>query len=173
MCVLVPLVLALVIVPARPSQAQAGADLSGTLTWQGRGAPRARVGQAVSYAFTVTNLGPEDATNVSVTTDGSDHFDGVLQEFSFGTIAAGGSVTGSLTTYVCCFPKGESRLAFVDLWVRSDTPDPNGQNNWSTVDTRIIGRHGEWTRGPDPSSSTSVGSVSSTGTGRRARSPSC
>ncbi len=126
------------------------ADLSVTASWAGGGPAKAGVGQTVTYAVSVTNLGPDTASGVIVFAQTPDQFNPVsitCSDLSFcsepgGTLLAGSTVTATIVGVVCCFPKGESRTTGAGATVVADTLDPNLNNNSASVVTRIFGPHG-------------------------------
>jgi uncharacterized repeat protein (TIGR01451 family) len=127
------------------------ADLSVTATWVGKGVPRAAVGQTVTYAITLTNLGPDTSTGTVLTAATPDQFNPVAltcSDASFcqspgGELAPGETVTATVVDVVCCFPKGESRTTAAGAGATSETTtDPNIDNNTATVVTKIVGPRG-------------------------------
>jgi uncharacterized repeat protein (TIGR01451 family) len=126
------------------------ADLSVTATWVGTGVPRAAVGQTVTYAITLTNLGPDSAAGTFFFAATPDQFNPVsltCSDASFcssqgGELAPGATVTATVVDVVCCFPKGESRTTSAGAGAVSATPDPNSNNNVGTIQTKIVGPHG-------------------------------
>ena len=129
------------------------ADLTVTIVWTGKGAPRAAVGQSASYSVTATNRGPDTAQQVRIqlglpdqmNPDAANCTTGVQQsttECTFAALAPGQSVTVSFVAVVCCFPKQTSRDATVTANVNSATPDANPANNVQSRPTRIIGAPG-------------------------------
>jgi uncharacterized repeat protein (TIGR01451 family) len=128
--------------------ADPGADLSVTATWVGNGAPRAAVGQTVTYTITVTNLGPATATGAVLTASTPDQFNFVsltCSQASFcgsgGELAPGATTAATLVDVVCCFPKGESRTTSAGAGVTS-ADDPRISNDTASVVTRILGPNG-------------------------------
>lgn len=128
------------------------ADLAATIQFVGHGKAKAKLGQQVTLAVTVTNNGPATAQGVSLLGSGSDHFDVVSttcgeytstsSETPCPDVLPGESVSGTVVLKVCCFPAGETRTAFGNVSVSSSTPDPNEDDNFASTDIRIIGRHG-------------------------------
>jgi uncharacterized repeat protein (TIGR01451 family) len=141
-------------VPAVTSvaQAQTGADLSVTATWVGKGPPRAAVGETVTYAITLTNLGPDTASATFLSATTSDQLNPVSLTCSDpafcsspgGELAPGATVTATAVDVGCCYPKGDSREASAGVVGVLDPPDfdSNPDNNTATVLTRIIGPNG-------------------------------
>jgi uncharacterized repeat protein (TIGR01451 family) len=145
-------VISVALVPAMSAVALADteADLSVTATWVGDGVPRAAVGETVTYAITLTNLGPEAATGTYLVAMTPDQFNPVsltCSDASFcaspgGELAPGATVTATVVDVVCCFPKGESRTTSAGAGVVSTTPDSHVDNDTATVVTRIVGPNG-------------------------------
>jgi uncharacterized repeat protein (TIGR01451 family) len=139
------------LVPAMSAVAVAdpGADLSVTATWVGKGVPRGAVGERVTYAITLTNLGPDTATGASFFATLPDQFnpvsltcsDDAFCSESGGLLAPGATTTATVVDVVCCFPKGDSRTTSAGAGVTS-SDDPNIANDTASVVTRIIGPHG-------------------------------
>lgn len=133
-----------------PARAADTPDLSIVASWAGGGPARAKVGEMVIYAVSVTNLGPGTATGVvvvAVTPDQLNPISVTCSDVSFcstpgGSLAAGDTVTATVVDVVCCFPKGDSRITNAGAAVLSTTVDPNLENNTATVATRIVGPHG-------------------------------
>jgi uncharacterized repeat protein (TIGR01451 family) len=104
------------------------ADLSVTATWVGHGVPRAAVGDAVTYAVTLTNLGPETAAGTFFVAATPDQFNPVsltCSDASFcsssgGELAPGATVTATVVDVVCCFPK--ARVGRLQQERRSSRP---------------------------------------------------
>jgi uncharacterized repeat protein (TIGR01451 family) len=146
------LVVSVGLVPAMSAVALADteADLSVTVTWVGHGVPRAAVGETVTYAVTLTNLGPETAAGTFLVAATPDQFNPVsltCSDASFcsssgGELAPGATVTATVVDVVCCFPKGESRRTAAGATVVSTTPDSHLDNNTATVVTKIVGPNG-------------------------------
>ena len=135
---------------AGPAQAVETADLSITASWAGGGPAKASVGQTVTYAVSVTNLGAGTATGIIVRTQTPDQFNPVsitCSDASFcsepgGTLLAGDTVTATIVDVVCCFPRGDPRTTRAGATVVATTSDPNLDNNSASVVTRIVGPHG-------------------------------
>jgi uncharacterized repeat protein (TIGR01451 family) len=135
---------------AAPAQAVETADLSITASWAGGGPAKASVGETVTYAVSVTNLGSGTASGVIVLAQTPDQFNPVsltCSDASFcsepgGILVAGSTVTATVVDVVCCFPKGESRTTSAGATVVAATADPNLDNNSASVVTRIVGPHG-------------------------------
>lgn len=109
---------------------------------------KAKLDDDVVYTVTVTNQGPEAATNVELDLGMHDQFNPVSLTCSEGstggrnctvlTLAAGSSFTAVLVANVCCFPKGETRQAHLYAHVHCDN-DPNDTNNYTDAVIRITG----------------------------------
>jgi uncharacterized repeat protein (TIGR01451 family) len=141
------------LVPAMTTvaQAQTEADLSVTATWVGKGAPRGAVGDTVTYAITLTNLGPDTATETRLVALTPDQFNPVsltCSDVSFcsspgGELAPGATVMATVVDVVCCFPQGTIRKTSAGAAASSETTsDSHPENNSATVLTRIIGPNG-------------------------------
>ncbi len=121
------------------------ADLSISMS----GPARVKSKALVEYTITVTNLGPETATKISIMGGGGDQFDPVSMQCqdngSSGQtscqpddLAPGASVLATYRLSVCCLFKGENRHAFVAASVGQELgPDPNLV--WLQQDVFIIG----------------------------------
>jgi hypothetical protein len=147
---------------AARAQSPESADLSLTASWIGGGPPKARLGETFGLAVTVTNLGPETAVGVLISTSESDQFNFASATCSDVLLCAQPGVpppagielapkataTGTFRWTVSSVRKGESRTANVTVTVEASTPDPNPDGN--TVDTiiRIVGS--ERNAGPGP-----------------------
>jgi uncharacterized repeat protein (TIGR01451 family) len=136
------------------AQAQTEADLSVAASWVGKGVPRGAVGDTVTYAITMTNLGPDTATGARLFATLPDQFnpvsltcsDAAFCSDSGGSLAPGATVTATVVDVVCCFPKGDSRTTSAGAGVTS-SDDPNIANDTASVVTRIIGPNGFSFRG--------------------------
>ena len=151
LCAVFVLTVGLVPAMTTVAQAQTEADLSVTATWIGKGAPRGAVGDTVTYAITLTNLGPDTATETGLDALTPDQFNPVsltCSDASFcsssgGVLAPGATVTATVVDVVCCFPPGVSRKTSAGAVASSaTTSDSNPANNAATVLTRIIGPNG-------------------------------
>jgi uncharacterized repeat protein (TIGR01451 family) len=143
-------------VPLATAQAQTGAsaDLAVTMRWIGDGTPRAKAGELVSFAITLTNRGPDTAVNTLLSIGTPDQMNGISLTCSDPAactlpgldLPPGAKVTATLVEQVCCFPKGTSRSTAVRALVNSQppepTPDPDTSNNIATVVVTIVGPHG-------------------------------
>jgi uncharacterized repeat protein (TIGR01451 family) len=138
-------------VPLATAQAQPApsADLAVTMRWIGSGTPKARVGEFVSFAITVTNGGPDTAVATVLSIGTPDQLNPISLTCSDPAacgsgldLPPGATVTATLVEQVCCFPEGTSRQATVSAFVNSQTPDPDASNNIANVVVRIVGPHG-------------------------------
>jgi uncharacterized repeat protein (TIGR01451 family) len=146
------MVASVALIPAMSAVAVAdpGADLSVTATWVGKGVPKAAVGETVTYAITLTNLGPDTASGTLLSASNPDQFNPVsltCSDASFceglgGELAPGATVTATVVDVVCCFPKGMSRKVSAGAGVSTTTEDPNLDNNTASVATKIVGPNG-------------------------------
>jgi uncharacterized repeat protein (TIGR01451 family) len=126
----------------------ASADLSVKITAD---RSEVRAGETVEYSVQVQNKGPGVARNVRLSNNVSDQFNitsvacgpGVEQGLGcdLGTLAPRATLTVRVKAQVCCFPPGESRQAFFNTAISSDTPDPRAHNNAASITTLIIGDH--------------------------------
>ncbi|WP_242241982.1 DUF6923 family protein [Bacillus cereus group sp. BfR-BA-01309] len=104
-------------------------------------------GELISYRLVVSNAGPSDAQNVTLTdvipseildpvfsVDGGNTFNPWLGSISLGTLASGTSVTVFIQGLV-----SSSALGVITntATVNSTTPDPDPTNNTSTTDTTV------------------------------------
>jgi uncharacterized repeat protein (TIGR01451 family) len=148
------MVASVALIPAMGAVAVAdpGADLSVTATWVGKGVPKGAVGETVTYAITLTNLGPDIATGTMLTASNPDQLNPVsitCSDRSFcaspgGVLAPGETVTAIVVDIMCCFPKGTSRTTSGGAGVVLNPPgfDPDLTNNTALVATKIVGPHG-------------------------------
>jgi uncharacterized repeat protein (TIGR01451 family) len=126
------------------------ADLSVTATWVGKGVPKGAVGETVTYAITLTNLGPDTAEGTYLIATMPDQFNPVsltCSDATFcsspgGDLAPGATVTATVVDVVCCFPKEMGRKVSAGAGVTSATLDPDYSNNTGSVATKIVGPHG-------------------------------
>ena len=153
----VPIVLALLLIGTQVSSAAATttpkapvADLAVRLNWIGLGTPRVMNGGRAAYVVSVANRGPSSATGVHVEFGMGDQFNPAqalcgsgqrqsLTECGFARIRAHATVHMIFVAEVCCFVVGESREASVNARVDSQTADPNSDNNFQSLTTRILG----------------------------------
>jgi hypothetical protein len=147
---LIPVIALALAFAVHPVAAQSRADLAVTMA---PSAKHLRFQQSMTVTITVTNLGPETATGVRLSTGESDSInpgrivcpDGTVSEFGgvceIGTLAAGESVTATWTVTACCTccPK---RIGVITASVSGDaaTEDPNPDNNLARVETGFIGK---------------------------------
>ena len=133
----------------RPAAAQAAADLAVTAAPSKK---HLKFGASMTVTITVTNLGPDPATGVTLGAVVSDSLnpgplvcpDGTVAEFGpceLGTLAPGASATATLTVIACCAccPEGVG-VAIAGVDHDAGTADPNGENNAARVDFKITGR---------------------------------
>jgi uncharacterized repeat protein (TIGR01451 family) len=115
------------------------ADLALTLT----ASPAAVTeGGTITYTLTVTNNGPATAANVTLSdavpagaafvSSGFAGYDAATGQVNLGTLAAGGSVTGTLVVRV-----PEEGTVVNTARVSSDLPDPNPADNGQTLTTTV------------------------------------
>lgn len=125
---------------------EGGADLSLAFS----GPNRVKSDTVVEYTITVTNNGPETATDLFITGGGGDQFDTLSThcqdngDFGQSTcvpsdLAPGATMVATMTVNVCCLVRGENRTASIGASV-SATNDPNPDNNSFQEDVFIIGR---------------------------------
>ena len=111
---------------------------------------KAKIGEHVVYRVLVTNLGPDDATGVSLSVGLGDQLGDVCVicgagtpegvGCSIGTLASGASVESILVVRVGSTNAGpQGRLASAVVEVSSTTSDPNGSNNTADVNIMIVG----------------------------------
>ena len=149
LCTVMVASVALAVAMSTVAVANPGADLSVTAISVGKGPPRAAVGGTVTYAITLTNLGPDTASGTVLGPLLPDQFNPVsltCSNASFcsspgGELAPGTTVTATLIAEVCCFPKGDPRTTRVGAGVTTTTTDPDLGNNNAAVVTRILGRN--------------------------------
>jgi uncharacterized repeat protein (TIGR01451 family) len=132
-----------------PAKAAGGADLAATAKWVGTGTPRAGVGQMVTLAITVSNLGPDTSANTFFFAQVPDAFNLVSMTCSDaafcsspgGALPPGQTVTATVIEIVCCFPAGASRTTTAGASIVS-LDDPNLGNDDALVQIKIVGPHG-------------------------------
>jgi uncharacterized repeat protein (TIGR01451 family) len=139
------------LLPVADASAQGtSSDLVLTMTWDGHGKPRAKVGQFVSYRISVTNNGPDTAVGTQLFTSVADQFNPVALVCADSRLcaepgldlASGATTTATFVAQACCFVRDESRSASASAFVRTSTDDPKLDNNGATVATTIIGPRG-------------------------------
>ena len=133
-----------------PVAAQSSADLAVTMVPSQK---HLRFQQSMTVTITVTNLGPDTATGVRLSTGESDSInpgrivcpDGTVREFEgfceIGSLGPGESVTATWTVIACCTCCPE-RVGVITASVSDDTAteDPNPDNNNARVETRFTGK---------------------------------
>ena len=149
----VAILIAALFLPAltsQPARAAGTADLAITMT---PGKKHLQYQKSMHNTITVTNLGPDTATGVTISTNASDSInpgqivcaDGtVVQNYEICppiTLAGGESATYTWTVTACCSccPEG---AGITTVTVRHDdaTLDPNPDNDFARVDTPFKGR---------------------------------
>ena len=145
------LVVALALTTAPSVFATGGFDLTVSLS----GPTRIKSTSDYTYKITVTNLGPETATDLHVSGGGGDWFNPVSVQCPGGTnvagcdladLAPGATVTATYTLNVCCLVRHETRHAWLEAAVGPsdgswDTwNDPNLENNSATFHVFITGK---------------------------------
>jgi uncharacterized repeat protein (TIGR01451 family) len=133
---------------AQPAAAQEIADLKLTKVVDRK---NVRIGENITYTITLTNLGPDSATNVVFGDPIPDPLNLVSFACSQGisnggsfcaveSVPSGASVTATLVATPITNPaKGERRFTNTAFISESATPDPNSINNSASVRTHIIG----------------------------------
>jgi uncharacterized repeat protein (TIGR01451 family) len=110
-----------------------------------------KIGQTITFTITVTNLGPEDATNVyfgdalpdplnfvSASCDRGPTFGGAC---SVASLAVGESATITLVATPISNPaRSERRFTNTAFIASSGTFDPNPDNNIATLHLHIVGK---------------------------------
>jgi len=112
LCAVIVASVALISAMSPVALADPGADPAVTATWIGRGVPRSAVGEEVSYAITLTNVGSETATGTYMNLDTPDEFNGVSLTCSNpafcsppgGDLPPGGTVTATAVLWCAVFP---------------------------------------------------------------------
>ena len=132
----------------QPAAAQGNADLKLTKVVDRK---NVRIGEDIAYTITLTNLGPDSATNVVFGDPIPDPLNLVSFACSQGisnggsfcaveSVPSGASVTATLVATPITNPaKGERRFTNTAFISESATPDPNSINNSASVRTHIIG----------------------------------
>jgi uncharacterized repeat protein (TIGR01451 family) len=133
---------------AQPAAAQEIADLKLTKVVDRK---NVRIGENITYTITLTNLGPDSATNVVFGDPIPDPLNLVSFACSQGisnggsfcaveSVPSGASVTATLVATPITNPaKSERRFTNTAFISESATPDPNITNNSASVRTHIIG----------------------------------
>jgi hypothetical protein len=115
------------------------------------GPKKAHACQVFKETYRVTNLGPDKATNVSVSLGGGDQFSGVsvngvpAGEPYYFELAAGQTKTIVAYFKVVAFVPGETRDAFISASASSDiypeiAIDPNPDNNTAGTSIWLVGK---------------------------------
>ena len=99
--------------------------------------------QTFEAVYTVTNLGPDTAYNLSAGAGIPDVFDIVDIVGLPESLAVGESATFTVMVKVTLFVPGEMRLAWVNATANSTGVDPNPDNNTIRTEMKIIGKHVE------------------------------
>lgn len=111
-----------------------------------------RIGENITYTITLTNLGPDSATDVVFGDSIPDPLNLVSFTCSQGisnggsfcaveSVPSGASVTATLVATPITNPaKSERRFTNTAFIAESATPDPNSTNNSASVETHIIGK---------------------------------
>ena len=97
--------------------------------------------QTFHAIYTVTNLGPDTAYNLSAGAGIPDAFDIVDIVGLPESLAVGESATFTVMVKVTLFVPGEMRLAWVNATASSAGFDPNPDNNTISTEMKIIGKH--------------------------------
>jgi uncharacterized repeat protein (TIGR01451 family) len=133
----------------QPVAAQGGADLNLTKVADRK---NVRIGENITYTITLTNLGPDTATDVVFGDPLPDPLNlvsfacsqGISNGGSFCAVASvpsGTSVTATLVATPITNPaKGERRFTNTAFISEAATPDPNSNNNSALATTHIIGK---------------------------------
>ncbi len=105
----------------------------------------AKACQTVTAFFTVTNLGPDEATNIYVQTSIPDQFGDVALLGVPDSLAVNQTATVTAILKVVAFVPGESRSAWIGAHVWSDpypnvSVDPNQDNNQVSTPVKMIGK---------------------------------
>jgi uncharacterized repeat protein (TIGR01451 family) len=143
------LALLLLLAPVAHAAAQEStADLSLTKTVDDK---TMKIGQNITFTITVTNLGPDTATNVVFGDPLPDPLNFVSSACDTGVVswgfctvsslAVGESATVTVTSTPVTNPaKSERRFTNTAFIVGSDTLDPNPDNDTATLQLHIIGK---------------------------------
>ncbi len=105
----------------------------------------AKACQIVTATFTITNLGPDEATGVYVQTSIPDQFGDVALLGVPDSLAVGQTATITAILKVVAFVPGESRSAWIGAHVWSDpypniSIDPNPANNEVSTPVKMISK---------------------------------
>jgi uncharacterized repeat protein (TIGR01451 family) len=107
-------------------------------------------GGTITYSVTVTNLGPDIATGVTVAIGVSDTYanlggacpDGsVSNRCDLGSLPPGERITVDFRVMACC-PEPDQRIgvAVGSVWSDAETVDPVWANNEVRVETKLVGK---------------------------------
>lgn len=133
----------------QPAAAQQGADLKLTKVADQK---HVRIGENITYTITLTNRGPDSATDVVFGDPLPDPLNlvsftcsqGISNGGSFCVVASvpsGTSVTATLVATPITNPaKSERRFTNTAFISDTATPDPNSNNNSASLRTHIIGK---------------------------------
>lgn len=128
--------------------AQGGPDISVQLSTP----TRLKTTQILVSTITVTNVGSETATGLSISGSVGDQFNPIAMEcLDNGSmssyfcepndLAPGHSVTAKFTAYVCCYGKGESPNSPVTAGVSMGWTDPTPNDDWVQNIVHLYGPH--------------------------------
>jgi hypothetical protein len=131
----------------RPAAAAGTADLAVTLVGSKK---NLSYGHTMTLTATVTNLGPDTATGVTLGLGVSDFYadfggtcpDGSISNFcELGTLAPDASVTVRFRVGACCSccPEGIG-VAFASITHDTDISDPVSLNDSARLETRFVGK---------------------------------
>jgi uncharacterized repeat protein (TIGR01451 family) len=133
----------------QPAAAQGTADLQITKVADSK---NVRIGENITYTITVTNLGPDTATDVTFGDFEPDQLNARSITCSQGTaggvvgctvesLPSGDSVTARFVANVAAIGSNpERRISNLAYITESATPDPNSSNNSAHEIVRIIGK---------------------------------
>jgi len=131
-------------VPAQTARAETTS--TSDLAIQLVSAPRhAKACQIVTTTFIITNLGPDEATSLSVQMLIPDQFGDIALLGVPDSLAVGQSATITAVLKVVAFVPGESRSVWIGAYVASDpfpniSIDPNSANNEFSAPVRMISK---------------------------------
>jgi hypothetical protein len=133
------------VLPIQAAQAQGAttSDLAITLVSIPKHAKACQTFEAV---YTVTNLGPDPASNLHLTVWIPDAYNEVEVIGLPDSLAVGQTAAVSVIIDVVAFVPGETRRAWVGVTLISDSfeepsTDPNPDNSTVTTEMKIIGKH--------------------------------
>ena len=144
--------LALVVLVGGSAQVAAAQDIADLKLTKVADRKNVRIGENITYTITLTNLGPDSATDVVFGDPIPDPLNLVSFTCSQGisnggsfcaveSVPSGASVTATLVATPITNPaKSERRFTNTAFISESATPDPNSTNNSASVETHIIGR---------------------------------